>query len=105
MRGQFWVVGAKLDLENDERIAVRVFGGVISPGTYKLSMYQKQYGSFAIDNNCEYETDSLNTGTLEITRLDSINYIVSGRFSFSVTKPGCGTVHITDGRFDVKYGY
>lgn len=64
--------------------------------------------------NCYYRTDSITSiGTLEITKFDSINNIISGRFSFNASKflivgtvsdESCdSTVTITEGRFDIKY--
>ena len=41
-------------------------------------------------------------GTLVITRLDLQAGIVSGTFAFTLYKPGCDTVRVTQGRFDKK---
>ncbi|AMJ67044.1 hypothetical protein [Hymenobacter sp. PAMC 26628] len=41
-------------------------------------------------------------GTLTITRLDLQAGIVSGTFAYTLAKPGCDTVRITQGRFDKK---
>ncbi|MBO0933688.1 DUF6252 family protein [Fibrella aquatilis] len=38
-------------------------------------------------------------GKIILTRYDSV---VSGRFSFTLVQPGCDTIRITDGRFDIK---
>ena len=51
-----------------------------------------------------YRTDSLRTGTLTITRLDTAVHIISGTFSFTaITDSTQQTVALTDGRFDVRY--
>ena len=39
-------------------------------------------------------------GNLTITRLDRAAGIVSGTFAFTLYKPGCDSVRITQGRFD-----
>jgi hypothetical protein len=41
-------------------------------------------------------------GTLNITRLDLQAGIISGTFEFTLAKPGCDTVRITQGRFDKR---
>jgi hypothetical protein len=65
-------------------------------------------GQFSIfDNNTllfnEYLTTVLITGELKITRLDSINRIVSGTFWFDAINPSGEKVQIRSGRFDMKY--
>ena len=56
--------------------------------------------------NCYWSTrDSTTTyrrGSLTITRLDLQAGIVSGTFAFTLYKPGCDSVRITQGRFDRK---
>ena len=59
--------------------------------------------------NCQYYTndqDSLNN-YVTITRLDSVNRIISGNFSlyFLPSAGGCDTIKITSGRFDNVYTY
>ncbi|GAA3922444.1 hypothetical protein [Hymenobacter algoricola] len=62
------------------------------------------YIRFADHNSsCEYESNSGPAGTVDITRLDPVARIVSGRFAFSLRKPGCPNIEATDGRFDIKY--
>ena len=51
-----------------------------------------------------YNTDSLNTGAITITKFDTINHIVSGTFYFKAKlEDGTETVNVTDGRFDISY--
>ncbi|MDX9854427.1 MAG: DUF6252 family protein [Tenuifilaceae bacterium] len=74
--------------------------------------------SFAIYTNtcdigffCEYRSTALGQGELTITKLDTTNRIISGRFSFEATlfdaqNPDCScasSFSITEGRFDMKY--
>ncbi|MDO7874291.1 hypothetical protein Q5H93_06065 [Hymenobacter sp. ASUV-10] len=42
------------------------------------------------------------TGQLTLTRLDEQAGIISGTFDFTIAKPGCDTIRVTDGRFDKK---
>ena len=41
-------------------------------------------------------------GTLIITRLDLQAGVVSGTFAFTLYKPGCDSIRVTQGRFDKK---
>ncbi|MDJ0365660.1 DUF6252 family protein [Hymenobacter sp. H14-R3] len=56
--------------------------------------------------NCYWSnTDSTTTyrrGTLTIMRLDKQAGIISGTFAFTLFKPGCDSVRVTQGRFDKK---
>ena len=54
-------------------------------------------------SRCTYYTDKTHPGTVEITRLDPVARIVSGRFAFTLETPGCGKVTVTDGRFDFRF--
>jgi hypothetical protein len=42
-------------------------------------------------------------GSITFTRLDSVNKIISGTFSFKVPFQNCDTLNFTDGRFDIHY--
>ena len=62
--------------------------------------------------NCCYRTDSISSsGIIEITKFDTVNFIISGIFNFNVKKyniMGCNgncdsIVNVTEGRFDIKY--
>lgn len=41
-------------------------------------------------------------GTLTITRLDLQTGVVSGTFAFTLYKPGCDSIRVTQGRFDKR---
>jgi hypothetical protein len=59
-----------------------------------------------ISNSCfidYYDTSVYRNGSLTLTKLDKSNHIISGNFSATIFKTGCDTIHITDGRFDMKY--
>ena len=77
---------------------------VTGVGTYLLNnSYKPEVHLTDFTNNCNYYTDSLNTGHLIITRLDTINGIISGRFDFKVKQNGCPDIAVTEGRFDYNY--
>ena len=51
-----------------------------------------------------YSADSLNIGSVNITRFDTINKIISGTFAFNAKlRNGTEVVKITEGWFDIKY--
>jgi hypothetical protein len=69
----------------------------------------KQVGKYSIDfgtvlyNANYYHTDSINNGVVIITRIDTINKIISGTFNFiAENEYSNGKTYITDGRFDLK---
>lgn len=81
----------------------------IKLGKYNLNSEQL-HAKFANEmTNCFYQTDSIETGILEITNFDTLHYIISGRFNFKAVKLSSSTgscdsiVNITEGRFDIKY--
>lgn len=51
---------------------------------------------------CEYEREDNVHGKLEITKLDMQKGIIAGKFEFTLAKPGCDTIRVTEGRFDKK---
>ncbi|GAA3930570.1 DUF6252 family protein [Hymenobacter algoricola] len=81
---------------------------ISSTGTYQIGV--TQVGVSYIDDNkstpCnEFRSDRNNTsskGNLTITRLDLNAGIIAGTFEFTLAKPGCDTVRVTQGRFDKK---
>ena len=65
----------------------------------RVTFTQLENGQFVRNN-----TDTNNTGILNITKLDQQNQIVSGTFEFEILNPDDGEVYqITEGRFDSFY--
>jgi hypothetical protein len=76
--------------------------------------------SYSIDNKttiAKYITDSLCSGlvgniyqfsalrgSVQLTKFDKANKVVSGKYDFVVPVTNCDTLRITDGRFDIRYG-
>ena len=54
-------------------------------------------------SQCLFTTDKTHQASVNITRLDLVNRIVSGRFAFTLETPGCGKIVVTDGRFDSPF--
>jgi len=106
--GQFFVAAYLKSSLKDESIAINVLSNMYSEGNYILkdanNINKNARGIFInLINGCELETDSVNTGLLIIKRRDTVARIIAGTFNFSVTKEGCNSINIADGRFDIKY--
>lgn len=48
-------------------------------------------------------TDVESSGSMTITKLDRTNRLIVGIFNATLSKAGCDTIKITNGRFDVKF--
>lgn len=48
------------------------------------------------------ESDVITLGFVSITRFDLNEGVISGTFEFTLSKSGCKTIQITNGRFDAK---
>ncbi len=52
----------------------------------------------------DYYTGTANTGTVTITRYDTVARVAGGTFAYTAREAATGKlVHITNGRFDVKF--
>lgn len=98
----------------DARYSLPIAGDVAiqKMDVFKTGKYPLQSQSCSTNYQCdqtfyynsdEYTTYSAHSGELNLTRLDTINKIVSGTFEFNATNPEGKTVRVTAGRFDVKY--
>lgn len=75
-----------------------------APQIYTIT--QTSLCGISFTNNCDYFSrlsGSFCSGNLTITKLDRLNHIISGTFSATLYKPGCDTIKITDGRFDMRF--
>lgn len=93
------------------------FGGdqINKPGTYPLTAFGSPtppgpYTAFFSDGNqpspCNYYSVNQGAtvkGQLIITRLDLSSRIVSGTLECTLSRLGCDTIKITQGRFDNKF--
>lgn len=86
---------------------------VTAPGVFLLNQdterYPYQSANYAlyekrnITIEDEWKTSSTATGQVTVTRIDTINHIVAGTFSFNTQPRYGGTpVTVTDGRFDIR---
>lgn len=78
---------------------------VAAPGEYVLDSINKRAGRFIdFETNCIYDREvDYMRGKAIITKLDQVNRIVAGTFEFTVAMPGCDTIRVTDGRFDLLF--
>jgi hypothetical protein len=81
---------------------------VDAPGTYQVKREHDNFVSLVIDmsQNNFYQLGSSGF-TLTITRLDTVNHILSGEFSGILQNynDSTKTIPLTDGRFDTKLTY
>ena len=58
------------------------------------------------NSNCttfsKNDSNIVRNGYLNVTRIDLVNGIISGTFEFTLSKMGCQTIIITNGRFDSR---
>jgi hypothetical protein len=84
-----WLYAQNVNAAGDFNLAIDVDS--------QMTSYLRSYS-----NNSEDKYLLANQGNIHITKLDTINKIISGTFSFNA-KNGNSTVAITKGVFDVKY--
>ena len=64
------------------------------------------YKNYLISGNCNsiisYDSDVITFGSIATTKYDLQAGIISGLFNFTLTKLGCETITVTEGRFDKK---
>jgi len=67
-------------------------------------------GIYGTDSTCigistNATTSYAISGTIQLTKLDTLNKIVSGFFNGIFPIPGCDTLQVSDGRFDYQFRY
>lgn len=78
---------------------------IVQNGTYTLAgnIPANAYGTYALAGILNTTNGNNYTGELKITKLDPINYIVSGTFWFDVIDFQGNLHQIREGRFDMQY--
>lgn len=96
---------------SDEEISLFI-KGVKTNGTYKISPYDESLFPVCADStrleivdSCDEAFKLVNNSTslIEISRLDTLERIVSGTFNLDLTNDQGETVIISKGRFDISY--
>lgn len=62
--------------------------------------------SISYNTPCDYFNqlpDVTSSGTMTVTKLDTLKRIISGTFDATLYKVGCDTIRITEGRFDMSF--
>ena len=74
------------------------------PGVFRLNNATSRTAEWSDrESSCLFTTAPAQPATVTITRLDPVNRVVAGTFSFTLATPGCGQVVVTDGRFDALF--
>ena len=108
----FEIEGNRVFSDDNKHIIINV-QSLTQIGDYKLSIYNGggngDFATYADDGPAQsiFGTDSIHTGNLTITKLDTINHIIAGKFEFkpiqSCVYRICNSVITVDGQFDIKY--
>lgn len=107
-KGTLSLFALRLPKKSDPNIRQTIglyLDSVQAPGRYALNLAKRQEGYFFnSENRCEYTLDDTHyrAGEMIITRLDKQKGIVAGTFHFKLYRPGCDSVIVSDGRFDVQ---
>ncbi|GEM_PF-3093513 len=93
-------------IANNSRRGIILFSDSLkSVGTYPLTLSNHQEALFyGGKGQCEFHQNETHyrRGSLTITRLDLKTGIISGTFDFTLYRPGCDSVRVTQGRLDKK---
>jgi hypothetical protein len=104
-RGGLFDVDAYRTTDSEDSNIYLYMSGVTTSGSYDLCCLEIGSVLFDYSLNCYFDRDAsiYRAGELVITKFDLTKRIVSGTFGFKAYKPGCDTVKVTDGRFDMKF--
>ncbi|MFY0483896.1 DUF6252 family protein [Flavobacterium sp. PLA-1-15] len=103
------IYGSRTDSSNLKGVIIGCFDmPLIQETTYSLKekATNNYFGSYLIGGGIygEYNSTSIEGGTITITRFDPVNFIISGTFSFKAKDLNTGEIiEITEGRFDMQY--
>ena len=98
----------RIDNQNNQKQFITLWTKQIhGPGTFPFRNTATATATFDdAKSGCYWASrDSTTTyrrGQLTITRLDLQAGVVSGTFAFTLHKPGCDSIRVTNGRFDRK---
>ena len=103
--GLIQIGGRKSIGDYDEGLSFDLYNPLVENKTYIFdnNSYKAGYTFREGDFKCQYTFDKTILGTITLTNIDKINYIVSGTFQFETKKDGCSDINITNGRFDIRY--
>ncbi|KAA5827835.1 hypothetical protein FPF71_03070 [Algibacter amylolyticus] len=96
-------LGGGVENDNIDIDIVMFVGGPIEENTPYSLVEVSKYTDFNILDKCKYNIEDAYEGSIMFSKIDKVNYIISGAFSFSIVTDNCEDIKITNGRFDVKY--
>ncbi len=105
-QGGFLQFGAEPEFNNTEiRIKFILLNPLGENIQYDLTDFSNYRSRIQIisSSNCFYDYEETITGNVFFSKIDSTNFIISGKFEFTTSTDGCEQVQITDGRFDLQY--
>ncbi len=77
-----------------------------SPYTLVINNKSIAFIKYSKNGNCivrSFDNDVISSGKITITKHDKATRIISGNFEAYLSKIGCDTVKLTEGRFDFKF--
>ena len=124
VNGKAWVVSSTTDVtafyqmnvfqlnaaieekNRHQAIGLALLGGLSEGSIYDLTndpQSQAVFGWERVEQYCVYDIDKTTSGWLSISTLNESKAIISGTFEFVTITPGCDTLSVADGRFDLLY--
>jgi len=90
---------------NDETVGFNLLDPLEENKAYSLieNIYNSGYTLRKGDFICIYTFEDTFEGAIKFSKIDRINYTISGTFEFSTETDDCETINITNGRFDMQY--
>ena len=106
--GIYYDAKVEIEVENsfEGRIYFRTEGIITKPGDYFIPYTPSALHLFAYDGDGSYRSRNTPSGFafLRITRLDSVQHYIAGQFDFTLfNSSGTASMHVSNGRFDLKY--
>jgi len=90
----------------DGDLYFRTEGIITKPGDYVIPYTPSVENLFEFLGDDDYTSRYTPSGFafLRITRLDSVQHYIAGQFDFTIfNSNGTASVHVSNGRFDIKY--
>ena len=94
-----------IEVENEMGDLLFFTEGIITkPGDYVIPYNQPSMHVFVYQGYYWSDFTPNGYGFLRITRLDSVQHYIAGQFDFTIFNSiGTASVHVSNGRFDLKY--
>jgi len=93
-----------------ELFNIAIAGLVIGNNFYLLNDTSRYFAEFSTNKPCFINSSGFGVGSgksyngqVSLTKVDTVQKILSGTFWFNIKTDFCDTLKITDGRFDIRY--